>query len=266
MTISSLTKLAAPATARRVLNYQAPSEADEISTYLRDGMEAIDGWGIDQYLAYVFRAIDRFQMLNGDSGNLFEIGVHHGRVAVLMALMARNHEHAVLIDLFERQEENIDQSGRGSREILEQNLACWAKGRPVEIVQANSLELDFASVHGLRAGIRFAHIDGGHYREVVLNDLRKTEAVLVDGGVVVMDDFEHAGFPEVNLACNEYLETADTRLAPVAMGHNKLILTTQENQSRLAGFLSQYGLNRGLFGRMTRFRDHEVVHLVPLGA
>lgn len=256
-------QLASPTAARRLLRPEQSAQADPISTYLQNGMEAIDGWGVDQFLAQVFLGIDRFQELNGDVGNLFEIGVHHGRAAVLLALMARNHEHAVLIDLFERQEENIDQSGHGSREILEQNLAGWAKGRPVEIVQANSLELDFASVHGLRAGVRFAHIDGGHYREVVLNDLRKTEAVLVDGGVVVMDDYDHAGFPDVNFACNEYLDLGETRLAPVAMGHNKLILTTRETQPRLAGFLAQYGAHRGLWGHTAHVRGYDVVHLIP---
>lgn len=240
-----------------------PARAEAIADYLRSGLATIDGWGIDPFLAQVFLSVDRFQQLNGDRGNLFEIGVHHGRAAILLALMARDLEHTVMIDLFDRQDENIDNSGCGSREILEKNLATWAKGRPVEIVKANSLELDFADVSGLRAGVRFAHIDGGHYREVVLNDLKKTEAVLVDGGVVVMDDFEHAGFPEVNQACNEYLEAGDTRLAPVAMGYNKLILTTRDNQARLAGFLSQYGTNHALFGDgEAGFQGYDVVRLV----
>jgi hypothetical protein len=91
------------------------------------------------------------------------------------------------LDLFDRQGENIDNSGRGDLQVFRDNLARWAPdGREPEIIADNSMKLDFTAVAGLRAGVRFVHIDDGHYREIVLNDLRKTEAVLCPGGLVIV--------------------------------------------------------------------------------
>jgi predicted O-methyltransferase YrrM len=232
-----------------------------LDDYVRRAMLEIDGWGVDLYLAPILRAIDRFQKLNGISGNLFELGVHHGRCAVLLALMARADETAVFLDLFERQAENIDASGRGSREIVERNLETWAVGRRVEIIQANSLELDFGVVPGLKAGVRLAHIDGGHYREIVLNDLAKTEAVLVDGGVVIVDDFLHAGFPEVKQGCLEYLQRGATRLVPIAAGYNKLVMAARGGHEQLYGFLERFGETSGQYGGHGWVLDTKVVRI-----
>jgi hypothetical protein len=232
-----------------------------LDDYVRRAMLEIDGWGVDLYLAPILRALDRFQKLNGISANLFELGVHHGRCAVLLALMARPGETSVFLDLFERQAENLDASGRGSREILAYNLETWAVGRRVEVIEANSLELDFTEVPGLKAGVRLAHIDGGHYREIVLNDLAKTESVLVDGGMVVVDDFLHTGFPEVKAACLEYLQRPGVGLVPVAAGYNKLVLTTRSLREPLFGFLERFGETTGAYSGRGRVLDHEVVRI-----
>lgn len=235
----------------------------DLAGYLRGGLYEVEGWGIDDFLAHVFVRLDKFHEIGRITGNLFEIGVHHGRSAILLALLAKPGERTVCMDLFERQAENIDSSGRGNREMFEANLRRWASRCEVEIVQANTLEADFAAVPGLSGGVRFAHIDGGHYREVVLNDLMKTEQILCDGGVVVMDDFCHMEFPEVSEACNHYLENVEQRrLAPVAIGHNKLVLTTRNMQERLVAFLHHAGkFNAPLFGPVVRYHGHQVVSL-----
>ena len=60
------------------------SEAD---AYLR-ATSAVEGWffPID---AYLFAAIDEIQKRAGITGNLFEIGVHHGKTAIFLARMLR---------------------------------------------------------------------------------------------------------------------------------------------------------------------------------
>jgi hypothetical protein len=234
----------------------------DVVHFVRHGLEAIEGWGVDPYLAGLFLALDRFQKANGVTGNLFELGVHHGRSAVLIALMAAPDEQSVFLDLFGRQAENIDFSGLGNREIFEANLATWAPGRRYDAIEANSLELDFAATPMLSGGLRFAHIDGGHHRDAVLNDLFKTEAAMVEGGVVVMDDFAHTGFPEVSEACNFYLERREAnRLTPVALGHNKLVLVTRRHQARLFAFLERLGAANDPPVRAVRFHGEQVICL-----
>lgn len=199
-----------------------------IARYL-DNMREVDGWGIDDELAPMFLLLNHLQLECGIRGSLFEIGVHHGRTAILLALMAQPTEQCVFLDLFDRQAENIDKSGRGDLQVFRENLARWAPGiREPEIVIGNSLELDFTKVPGLALGVRFAHIDGGHYKDLVLNDLHKTESVLGPGAIVVVDDFLHSGYLGVNEACNHYLlEAGGAGLSPIATGKNKLMLAVR---------------------------------------
>lgn len=230
--------------------------------FIERGMLSIDGWGVDPFLAQLFLALDCFQKETGVVGNLMEIGVHHGRSAILLALMATDEERTVVLDLFGRQDENIDASGCGNRAIFEGNLENWAPEQAVEIIEGNSLELDFSSSPGLSAGVRLAHIDGAHYRSAVLSDIAKTRAVLCDGGVVVIDDFMHSGFPGVNEACNAYLEQRDaSTLAPVALGHNKLILVTPPLEARLRAHLAERLAPP--IGREVTFHNYPVLCLDP---
>ncbi len=246
----------------RLPAWNTAGHGEQIAAYVTGGLHAVEGWGLNPTLAGLFLAIDRFQKANGVGGNVFELGVHHGRAAILIALMAGPGETAVFLDLFERQDENIDFSGRGNREIFEHNLATWAPGCRWESIQANSLELDFASVAALAEGLRFAHIDGGHHREAVLNDLAKTQERLVEGGVIVMDDFSHSGFPEVNEACNYYLQQDETRrLAPVAIGANKLVLVTRGHHERLFAFLDGLGRANTPASRTVRFHGARAICL-----
>jgi hypothetical protein len=119
---------------------------DAVAAYITRGLETVEGWGIDHFLAQFFLLLDQFQKENGVTGNLMEIGVHHGRSAILLALMARPEETTIFLDLFGRQGENIDFSGRGSRAIFEGNLENWAPGRSVELIEGNSLDIDFTSI------------------------------------------------------------------------------------------------------------------------
>jgi Methyltransferase domain len=233
----------------------------DTAKFLLYGLEGIEGWGIDANLGRLFLYLNEYQRQSKIYGNLFEIGVHHGRSAVLLALMSSLGETAVFVDLFDRQDENVDYSGSGNLQIFTSNLAKWAPGKATLILQENSLDLDFFAVEELKEGVRFAHIDGAHYRAAVLNDILKTRSVLLDGGIVVVDDFMHTGFPGVNEACNAYLEEpTEERLAPVAIGRNKLILTTKECRADLFAHLES---GYGDVHRIVSFHDHDVICLDP---
>jgi hypothetical protein len=233
----------------------------DTAKFLLYGMESIEGWGIDAYLGRLFLDLNEYQLRRKIFGNLFEIGVHHGRSAVLLALMASLGETAVFVDLFDRQEENLDASGSGNLPIFKSNLEKWAPGKIALILRENSLDLDFSAVEELKDGVRFAHIDGAHYRPAVLNDIIKTRSVLISGGIIVIDDFMHTGFPGVNEACHEYLEEhAEDGLAPVAIGRNKLILTTEESRADLFAHLR---LGYENIHRIVSFHDYDVLCLDP---
>lgn len=215
-----------------------PTMTVEVRDFLDHGMMQIDGWAIDPFMARMFLHTDAFQKSLAVTGSLFEIGVHHGRTSALLGLMAQPGESVVLIDLFENQEQNLDNSGLGSRHLLGATLERWAPKADYDIRTANSLALDFRDVASLRNGARIIHIDGGHYLDVVLNDLQKSEAVLAKCGVVIVDDFMHSGFPEVNEACHVFFG-GQTRLQPVVLGHNKLFLAFEPFADRLRDYFAE---------------------------
>src|SRR5687768_13855520 len=101
--------------------------ADEVDRYLQQS-SVVEGWffPVD---AQLFGAIDEMQKRRGISGDLFEIGVHHGKTALLLLRMAAEDEFVRVCDVFGRQDLNVDGSGEGSRALFEEYVNQFAPTR-----------------------------------------------------------------------------------------------------------------------------------------
>ena len=211
------------------------ADSPVLSRYVNGGFVHVDGWGVDAELIDIFRQIDAFQASQGVAGSLCEIGVHHGRTLILLALMRKPGERVVGIDLFESaQDQNLDASGSGSMQAVRVNLATHAPDIEVDLITANSFDLTPDDREMLR-GARMFHIDGGHFMEVVLNDLALAQQMLGAGGVIVIDDYWHSGFPEVHEAVQRYFSTATAlKAVPFMTGKNKLFLAHSSHRDRIA--------------------------------
>lgn len=210
----------------------------QLRDYAREGFKEIDGWGIDDYLVRIFLNLNNFQSIEKIEGNLVEIGVHHGRSFILLALMRNGSEKAIAIDIFEDQSRNIDNSGSGSRTIFEDYLKQYSIVENVSIIEGDSLFLSNESHKDLQTKARLVHIDGGHYVDAVCSDLALAQSIISPGGIVIVDDYQHSGFPGVNEGCHRYLSySVPRKLIPIAIGKNKLFLTTHSHHSLLLDFL-----------------------------
>ena len=208
-----------------------------LKAYVQAGMQIVEGWGIDDYLVRLFLVLNQGQLDRGITGNLLEIGVHHGRTFILLALMARKGEQSFAIDLFEDQVRNLDRSGKGDSTAFAANMRRHAPEATYQVVMGDSLFLNFEVV-GV-TGLRFVHIDGAHYVDAVVSDLVKAQQHVVPGGIVVVDDFLHSGFPGVAEGCHRYLLHATPRLlVPFGVGKNKLFLTTYSHREVWFSLLS----------------------------
>ena len=87
----------------------------------------VEGW-FSAEAAALFGLLDEAQRAAGVEGHLFEIGVHHGRSAVLLSQLARPGERLGVCDLFGEQSQNVSASGGGDRAIFERNIAALAPG------------------------------------------------------------------------------------------------------------------------------------------
>src|ERR1035441_9365724 len=75
-------------------------------------MYQVDGWLLPEAARCIVCLHDA-QRRNGTRGSVAEIGVHHGKLFMLLCLLRNEGEIAVGYDLFDRQNENIDRSGEG---------------------------------------------------------------------------------------------------------------------------------------------------------
>ena len=190
-----------------------------------DKVKPISGW-FSREAAMLFACLDETQRREGIHGDLFEIGVHHGRSAVFLASMLSVPGQSIgVCDLFDSQAGNVSRSGAGNRAIFEANLRR-ALGNAVNarIFQQASSTLrpaDIGTSH------RFVHIDGGHNADEALGDLRLAAQVTVKGGIIALDDAINPVWPGVAEGLMSFLEErADYCVA--LLGFNKAILCQRE--------------------------------------
>lgn len=195
---------------------------DDVSRYL-DDTRSVEGWffPVD---AYLFGFIDEIQRREEIAGNLFEIGVHHGKTAIFLARCRRGSEVLGVCDVFGQQELNRDHSGEGSRELFERNIVP----HPVRVFAKESARL---TSEDTTTTCRFVHIDGGHRAEDVVNDLHVAERALLADGVVAVDDAFNPNWPGVSDGFYRFMNASDA-FAPLLIGGNKVLLARPDAIAR----------------------------------
>jgi hypothetical protein len=193
----------------------------EIKDYLRS-TAGVKGWffPID---ASLFGAVDEIQKTEGVRGNLFEIGVHHGKSTVLLARSMQKREVLGVCDIFENQGLNRDASGKGDREIFLGHMHSLGKmdEAGLKIFSKSSAEL---TADDTSTTCRFFHIDGGHWPEIVLSDLKTADRALIPEGVVAVDDVFNPNWPGVGEGFYQFMREFPGRLVPMIIGANKVFL------------------------------------------
>jgi hypothetical protein len=192
----------------------------QVERYIHRGKFYVDGW-LRTEAALTMVALTESQRRLGIAGGVAEIGVHHGKLFVLLYLLSRAPEKAVAIDLFEDQHLNIDQSGNGDLAKFHRNLERHADSSRLVLHQGNSMELTGADLTRLADGpLRFFSVDGGHTAPLTEHDLATAEASIAEGGIIVVDDVFNEQWPGVGDGVRRYFER-HRNLVPFAIGVNK---------------------------------------------
>jgi len=199
-----------------------PCFFDALARYLELGIGQVEGWLSPQSAAMIAH-VSLAQIRAGLRGDVCEIGVHHGKLFIVLANAIVGGERAHAVDVFGDQEKNLDRSGAGDRAVFERNVAAYAPGARVEIVQESSLDLEKAGF--LRNRFRLMSIDGGHTAAITQNDLRLAEATLVPSGIAILDDILSDQWTGVITGLANYLAQGG-RLVPFVLAPNKLFLAT----------------------------------------
>jgi hypothetical protein len=208
------------------------------TNYIKEHWALIDGWN-DHGAFTALEILDDAQSDYGVRGHVCEIGVHEGQYFFAMALLTNENELYIAIDVFDDQHRNIDHSGKASLQRFKENTLKHVGNHDktcvnLLVVKTDSLRLT-PEMLGLQImnrgkkylnGIRLMSVDGGHTRTHVLNDLKLAEKSIVDGGVVILDDFMNPKWPGVTEGAHIYCSDPYSRLIPFAYGNKKLYLST----------------------------------------
>lgn len=210
-------------------------------------MDQVEGW-LHTTTALAIFEIALFQESNGVMGDLAEIGIHHGKSFLVLAAAARPSETVNAIDVFEKHDLNIDNSGWGNREIFVSNVKRFFPGVKLSIIADSSLNVRHNEKELGLCGIRFLSIDGGHTKAITSNDLSIANNCLGEAGVCCLDDLFNPHWTGVISGLCEFLGTdLKPRLSPFALFPNKLFLCRPEYRDTYASYLRtamDYALER----------------------
>jgi predicted O-methyltransferase YrrM len=171
-----------------------------VDHYLDTGYSTVVGMS-SKFAAAICARLLSLQTALGIAGPIAEIGTFEGRFFIALAHAMQKGELALGIDLFDwpnpqvldRFEANCLKHG-----VDPKTKITWKTDsrtmKPEEIL---------AKVGG--KSLRFFHIDGEHSRDALTRDLDRAAAVMQPGGLIVLDDMLHPGYPTLMVAVHEWL-------------------------------------------------------------
>lgn len=168
--------------------------------YLAEGYEQVVGMS-SRFAAAICCGLMRIQGDLGVRGHVAEIGAFEGRFFIALAHSLGDGEKALGMDIFEWPNPEV-------KERFEANCLRHGIGPDRRITWKVDSGTTTAAEVRARAGgpIRFFHIDGEHSRKALAKDLELATEAIAPGGLIVLDDMLHPGYPTLMVTVQEYLE------------------------------------------------------------
>jgi hypothetical protein len=249
-----------------MLDHDTPQRvylASPLQSYCKYGRNAVGGW-FTKFDAHVFAYLLSAQSAWGMKGAVAEIGVHHGKSFLALCLGRTSDERALCIDIFDDQQHNKDHSGSGNESIFRRNLAKHAISLDrVSILKRSSLDITANDVRDAVGPVRFFSVDGGHWLEIVKNDLEMASQSLMAGGVIALDDYSHPDWPEVALGFHDWYTHSDGSVVPFAITPSKLYLASREWAARYSDLIYNTPATHHLYKKTTPILGHDTRVFTP---
>lgn len=186
------------------------------SEFIETVVDPIQGW------LYPFAAIRTLDLLEWQenhevTGSVFEIGVFCGKYFSTLLHSANNtNSPAAGLDTFEHVPPNqvIDLLGRNG-----------ANSDRIKFLEGKSTDFSVDQMKDALGGVpaRFISVDGSHEKADVSYDLRASDELLADRGIIAADDFLNCLCMGVTEAVIDHLRASKT-LVPFAYIPNKLLM------------------------------------------
>ncbi len=182
-----------------------------VAAYLAGGYDSVVGMS-SRFAAAICARLLRLQTELGLAGPIAEIGAFEGRFLIALAHALEPGEIALGIDIFEWPNPEVEQ--RFEANCLKHGIGperrVTVKGDAGAMTPAELL------AHAQGAKLRLIHVDGEHSRRALAKDLALATACLAEGGLIVLDDMLHPGYPTLMVAVQDYLE-ANPGIVPLCV-------------------------------------------------
>jgi predicted O-methyltransferase YrrM len=155
------------------------------------------------------------------TGDLLEIGVYHGKSAMMLAMQARPEEELILIDW---------------GKFVEHAAVLVRKFKPsnVRIIKEDSSsKACWALTQSRKNSFRWIHIDADHKAKAVENDLSLASRLLAEKGILCVDDFLNSRYPQLTYAVHEFLLTKSSQFKMFLCGFNKAYIVRARHHQEL---------------------------------
>lgn len=189
-----------------------------VEAYLAGGYDRVVGMS-SRFAAAVCARLLRLQTEEGVSGPVAEIGAFEGRFFIALAHALEPGEIALGIDIFEWPDPQV--KDRFEANCLRHGIA--PERRVTIKADAGAMTPADLVAHARGNRLRFIHIDGEHSRAALAKDLALATACLAEGGLIVLDDMLHPGYPTLMVAVQDYLE-ANPDIVPLCVVDRETIV------------------------------------------
>jgi predicted O-methyltransferase YrrM len=193
--------------------------------------DPIKGGGMHRISAAVWSLLLEWQRAAGVTGDLMEIGVWQGHGAAMLNLHRAPEDHLVLLDKFMSRENFINNIEAAN--ATPDPAMVFYHGCSLAMNRRQALD-------GHRDSIRFIHIDAEHSFEAVVNDLDLCAPLLVERGMIAVDDFFMYGSPSITEAVFYWLERNREKLILFLTGFNKAYLCSPRILPSLVPFVYEF--------------------------
>lgn len=220
--------------------------------YIDNGFAKVNGFCPLETLSI----LDYLDNFTDKSAGALEIGIHHGQFFIALNQLVSDTHTSYAVDVFNRQDLNIDSSGEGNYQQFIDNLKLYDRhqGSNVRVLPGDSTDRTVFSNMGQ---FHYISVDGGHTPEHVVNDLIVAADLVTNNGIVIVDDYFNHWWPSVTEGIAKYLLTTPT-LVPFATSKNKMWMCKLSYKRQYYNYIKtipQFNKTE------TKFFDKEIIDL-----
>jgi hypothetical protein len=205
-------------------------------------INSIHGWCIPEVWNCI-QPISIYQRTHAIQGPIAEIGVFKGKFFCGLALISGKVQAHCAIDVFDKQQFNLDNSGIGNLELFKRNLRRFDINN-TEIHKLDSLSVDSKFVNERGHKYCFFSVDGCHTIEHTMNDFQLAMKMVKQEGIIFIDDYYNPLWPGVHEGISKYYLNHSSNYIPLLFTCNKLFICSisyhQEYFECIRDFLRKY--------------------------